>query len=426
MTKKTVKTRKKRKVRTSIKIFSVLALILIIVATAVIGISFFYKNLVFMGEESVNSDADRYMTNTCLAYYPKGTRKGKEVARNLCRGVEEKTIYDYEVETLGEYTIYRYDDDTSFIVDKNGNDPKLGDNISEKGQMIISDYLRYTMKKAELDYAYTVGFLEDTYYPTITSDRYSYTLDGESFVCHFDEYDIDVKIPIEVIGAELGMDIGQTEEYVKPIYISDKRPAVALTFDDGPSLNEECTSKLLEELYRLDAQATFFCVGRNLGPNTKIILADGISKGMEYGSHTVSHPNLKRVSSEVAKSEVMDIASWFKEELNYDMHLYRPPEGAYNSAVDEAVPLPAILWDIDTEDWKSRDPKAITDVIKNETFENAVILMHDIHPTTIEACVDEKAIEYLIDEGYQLVNITELAKIRGVELKQGTHMCWGD
>ena len=128
----------------------------------------------------------------------------------------------------------------------------------------------------------------------------------------------------------------------------------------------------------------------------------------------------------MAKSEVMDIASWFKEELNYDMHLYRPPEGAYNSAVDEAVPLPAILWDIDTEDWKSRDPKAITDVIKNETFENAVILMHDIHPTTIEACVDEKAIEYLIDEGYQLVNVTELAKIRGVELKQGTHMCWGD
>ncbi len=379
-----------------------------------------------MGEESVNSDAERYMTNTCLAYYPKDTRKGKEVARSLCKDVKEKTVFDYKVETLGEYTIYRYNDKTSFITDKNGNDPKLQDNISERGQMIISDYLRYTMKKSELDYAYTVAFLEDTYYPKITSDRYTYTLNGDAFVCHFDEYDVDVSIPISVIGAELGMDIGKTEEYVKPVYVSDKRPAVALTFDDGPSLNEECTTELLAELYKWDAQATFFCVGANLGPNTKIILKDGIAKGMEYGSHTVTHPNLKTLSQEKAKSEVMDIVEWFKEELNYDMQIYRPPGGSYNAAVDEAVPLPAILWDIDTEDWKSRDPKAIMDVIKNETFENAVLLMHDIHPTTIDACVDHHAIKYLIDAGYQLVSVTELAKLRGVELKQGTHMCWGD
>lgn len=418
--------RKKRRVRTSVKVFVALMLILIIVITGVIGISFFHKNLVFLGEKSVNADAERYMTNTCLAYYPDGTKKGKEVARELCRDVEEKTIFDYSVEELGEYRVYRYSDGTSFVADQDGNDPKLSDSVSEKGQMIISDYLRYTMKKAELDYAYTTAFLEETYYPTITSDRYSYTLDGESFVCYFEEYDISVAIPIDVIGAELGMDIGEVKDYVKPTYVSDKRPAVAVTFDDGPSLNEECTTKLIAELYKWDAQATFFCVGRNLGPNTKVILADGIQKGMQYGSHTVSHPNLKTVSAETAYSEVMDIATWFKEELNYEMTLYRPPEGAYNSAVDEAVPLPAILWDVDTEDWKSRDPVAIKEVVKNETFDHAVILMHDIHPTTIEACVDYEIIKYLIDEGYQLVTVDDIARLRGVELVQGTHLCWGD
>ena len=419
--------KRKRRVKKSVKVFAIVACLLVIVFTAITVVSFFYKNIVFWGEESVNADAGKYMTNTCLAYYPEGTKKGKQVARDLCRDVDEKTIFDYSSEKMGDYTVYRYSNGTSFVTDANGNDPKLNENITERGQAIISDYLRYTMKSMELDYAYTVAFLDDTYKDTITKDRYTYTLDGEYFVCHFDEYEVDVKIPLSVIGAELGMDVGEVKEYQKPVYVSKNRPAIALTFDDGPSLDDECTTKLLDELYRYDAQATFFCVGRSLGPKTKLIIQDGIEKGMQYGSHTVSHPNLKRLSdTDTIYHEVMDISTWFEEELNYTMSVYRPPEGAYNSTVDATVPLPAILWDIDTEDWKSRDPDAIYKETFKDLFDHAVILMHDIHKTTVEACVDKGIIRDLIDAGYQLVDIDTIAQLRGVELKQGTHLCWGD
>lgn len=398
---------------------------ILLLIVGVITVSFGYRKILFMGVNSVNADAQEYTTNKCLAFYPSGTKKGKEVARNLCKDVEEKTVFDYSEKAMGDYTVYSYENGVTFVADREGNEPRVS-SVSEKGQIVISDYLRYTMKKSELDYAYTSKFLEETYYPEITEDRYTYRFDGDNFIVTFPEYDIDVNIPISVIGVELGMNVGEVEKYVKPRYVSKDRPAIALTFDDGPNKAEDATPKLIAELYKYDSVGTFFVVGANLGPTTKVIIQDGIEKGNEYGSHTVSHPNLTRLDSSTIYSEVTDIGVWFKDELDYDMFIYRPPEGAYNSTVDEAVPWPAILWDLDTEDWKYRDPEIVNQTIRDEVFDHCVVLMHDLHPTTTQAMVDYGMIKELIDDGYQLVTASELAELRGVELKQGTHLCWGD
>src|SRR6478736_45923 len=42
----------------------------------------------------------------------------------------------------------------------------------------------------------------------------------------------------------------------------EAKPAVYLTFDDGP--NELATPFVLDELKKFDAQATFFCIGKNV------------------------------------------------------------------------------------------------------------------------------------------------------------------
>ena len=53
----------------------------------------------------------------------------------------------------------------------------------------------------------------------------------------------------------------------------------------------------------------------------------------------------------------------------------------------------------------------------SEVHDGAIILMHDIYPTTVEAV--PILIDTLRDSGYEFVTVPELAKIRGVELVDG-------
>ena len=46
-----------------------------------------------------------------------------------------------------------------------------------------------------------------------------------------------------------------------------------------------------------------------------------------------------------------------------------------------------------------------------------IVLLHDIHETTILATL--ALIPQLIEQGYQLVTISEMAQARGVELQNG-------
>ncbi|MER6009398.1 hypothetical protein [Streptomyces bluensis] len=48
-----------------------------------------------------------------------------------------------------------------------------------------------------------------------------------------------------------------------------------------------------------------------------------------------------------------------------------------------ATTLSPVLWDVDTEDWKSPTPPGSPG--PSGAKRNAVVLMHDIHPTSVAA-----------------------------------------
>ena len=64
------------------------------------------------------------------------------------------------------------------------------------------------------------------------------------------------------------------------------RPRLYLTFDDGPIPEE--TPWVLEQLAAHQAQATFFCVGDNLGRHPDIARA-ALAAGHRLGNHTQHH-----------------------------------------------------------------------------------------------------------------------------------------
>ena len=56
--------------------------------------------------------------------------------------------------------------------------------------------------------------------------------------------------------------------------------------------------------------------------------------------------------------------------------------------------------------------------VLNNVEDGDIILMHDIHSPTIDAALT--LIPKLIEEGYQLVTVSELAEAKGVTLKNGS------
>lgn len=68
--------------------------------------------------------------------------------------------------------------------------------------------------------------------------------------------------------------------------------------------------------------------------------------------------------------------------------------------------LPVIMWNVDTLDWQHRDGNKLLEIVKQQTTDRSVILMHDIHLSTAKGL--DGVMDYLQKEGYQFVTISEL------------------
>jgi len=70
-----------------------------------------------------------------------------------------------------------------------------------------------------------------------------------------------------------------------------------------------------------------------------------------------------------------------------------------------------VMWNIDSLDWNDHSPATIEDRVFDQlTTEgrHGIILMHDIHPQTIEAI--KTILPRLQKEGYKLLNLYEMVR----------------
>ncbi len=156
---------------------------------------------------------------------------------------------------------------------------------------------------------------------------------------------------------------------------------VALTFDDGP--HPDLTPRLLDILERERISATFFVIGSCAAQRPDIIRR-AFGAGHEIGNHTWSHPVLTRVSLAQAAEEISRTDALLNDLTGDVPNTLRPPYGAMNDRLSElALPHPFMLWDVDTLDWKTRSTPAVERAAA--TSEGGIVLLHDIHPTTVEA-----------------------------------------
>lgn len=189
---------------------------------------------------------------------------------------------------------------------------------------------------------------------------------------------------------------------------------VALTFDDGPS--GVTTPRLLRILQEKGVRATFFVVG-TMARQSPDLLRQEVAAGHEVGSHTMSHANLPKVGVAGVQSEVAQMDELFMSILGKKPVIMRPPYGSVDDVVRANVSQPMIIWTVDPEDWKYRDAATVRVNVVRATFDGAIVLMHDIHGSTVDAVPG--IIDDLRAQGYEFVTVSELARVRGVALERG-------
>ena len=200
-----------------------------------------------------------------------------------------------------------------------------------------------------------------------------------------------------------------------------KRPMVALTFDDGPG---EYTEALLDCLTKNNAKATFFMLGPQAQAYPEIV-KDLKDAGMELGNHTWSHENLTTLGASGVTEEVTKTNEAIKNAAGESATVMRPPGGAYNEEVQAAIGMPLIMWSIDTKDWATKSEDQTYQVTVDNVKDGSVVLMHDIHEWSVNAAI--RAIPELVEQGYKLVTVSELAEAKGVKLENGAaHYFFGE
>ncbi len=180
---------------------------------------------------------------------------------------------------------------------------------------------------------------------------------------------------------------------------------IALTFDDGPG---PYTEKLLDILDKYDAKATFFLIGSKVSARANT-LRRMQSRGHQLGNHSWSHPELNKVSAEQLSSEIDQTNNAIKQAVGTKPNVIRPPYGAFNRAVLEQFRqrgMSAVVWSVDTRDWADRNSEIVCSRAVAGARNGAVILMHDIHQTSVNAvpCI----LDSLKQQGYSFVTVQNL------------------
>ena len=194
--------------------------------------------------------------------------------------------------------------------------------------------------------------------------------------------------------------------------LDKSKPMIALTFDDGP--DDKGTDELLEVLKENGARATFFVVGKQAEKHPKL-LEKMVNYDCEIGNHTYSHPNLNSLNERSLNDEIEKTNKIIEQATGgYRASLMRPPGNNCNKRVKNMLKQPIIIWNIDTLDWKHKNSAKTIDTVLNHASDGSIVLMHDIHPETIEAA--KVIIPNLIEKGFALVTVSELAEFKGEPL----------
>lgn len=330
-----------------------------------------------------------------------------------------KLVIDYEDGTAGELV------SVLFRIEKRvGNaartEKKQWIFNKKKGEIVDAETLFADRAYAYIAEQASAATAEGT--GTLPGDRETFssfllTADGAEFYYETDGKEQSVTVPYAALHTYMSVTVNGNVTADGIRKLDPEKPMIALTFDDGPHYIN--TPRLLKALENNGARATFFVLGDRsfFTEANKEALRQLAASGNEVASHTYSHKNLAQLSQEDMIAEITRAADNIYALTGEYPTFVRPPYGSYNDMVKQYANAPLITWNVDSEDWKSRDADTIVAHVLEEARDGRIVLMHDIHTFSVEAA--ERLIPELVERGYQIVTLRELFYYKGVELENG-------
>jgi peptidoglycan/xylan/chitin deacetylase (PgdA/CDA1 family) len=191
---------------------------------------------------------------------------------------------------------------------------------------------------------------------------------------------------------------------------------VALTFDDGP--DPISTPAILEILKKERVHATFFVTGKQ-SLRYPQILKRIQTEGHEIGNHSYDHANFKKLPLSQTQGEVEQTDRILKEMLGHKPTLFRAPYGNLSEDQLQQIVLregyKVIGWDVDSIDWKAKNPNSIVQTILAQVHPGSIILEHSLpvkeakQNATIQSL--PVVIRSLRDQGYTFVTVSQLLQL---------------
>jgi peptidoglycan/xylan/chitin deacetylase (PgdA/CDA1 family) len=152
---------------------------------------------------------------------------------------------------------------------------------------------------------------------------------------------------------------------------------IYLTFDDGPT--PEITQWVINELDKVQAKATFFCIGNNVEKYPEIV-TNLLQKGHQIANHSYNH--VKGWNTTVA-DYIAEITKTEKLLLQFTKtkKLFRPPYGRItHKQIKEvqALDYHIIMWTIVVGDFsQGLNPKKAIDYLSQKTQAGSILVFHD-------------------------------------------------
>lgn len=192
----------------------------------------------------------------------------------------------------------------------------------------------------------------------------------------------------------------------------------ALSFDDGPSRNDE-TERLLRWLQDNGDSALFFVLGENLerrlGNQSAAVLGERY-RGQCLASHGYRHaPHPKLADWQDSLDRTASLIVRVQPDTPTGSVWFRPPYGQrtleqahYLAAHDGRV----VLWNIDSQDWNAKLPAAAMQdrlVTLMLLWRRGILLFHDVHPKARQALPELR--HFMDASGLSLSGCQELAAL---------------
>ncbi|MBS1619544.1 MAG: polysaccharide deacetylase family protein, partial [Bacteroidetes bacterium] len=157
---------------------------------------------------------------------------------------------------------------------------------------------------------------------------------------------------------------------------SEKKPQIAITFDDGPN---EHTSAILDILKAEKTPATFFCIGQNIDGREEM-LKKIVQEGHLVGNHSYWH--LRTFPLQMGRTiaaEIKQCNEKINSVIDKTPRLFRPPFGVTDPAVARGIKktgMHSIGWSLRSYDTVVKDPQKLLAKVSRVSAGD-IVLFHE-------------------------------------------------